>query len=443
MEGGAGAVSASARGEARRGLPRGTRALRAILCVALGLVATGCGAGVPRWWVDPRPTRQEAEILLETDRASALSSDTLLLHQIPDVPVREHLRPCCAFGSELRASIAGLIPIPGYRIPNLLGPGDPGPHSYDSGVLSIARDGQVDPAFGRERNGLVYTCRGGFIDTAHVRDYADWAIFLAARIARIALEGGAIELPDEGGRRRVVVRALPRSMVERHGLRPSVANLAQWLAFELSIWHEIATWYGWSSMRGFSERASAFSPEDLYSNLVGTKLMLAVVYQSQARSEFAYNHAIDAWLAAALELLGAVPRELGREVTAAVDGLWWDSGRRLPDPRLVLRRNLGIASPIRPWLPPDRVLSEGLRHELHEACGGDLAPIDFANPAVRDGVALAKQVTLEIEVDDDLAAQETFASRGRRVSQADFPAIVAVVRKQVQAELGPRADRPD
>jgi hypothetical protein len=36
-----------------------------------------------------------------------LSSEALLLHQIPDIPVREHLRPCCAFGSELRASIAG------------------------------------------------------------------------------------------------------------------------------------------------------------------------------------------------------------------------------------------------------------------------------------------------------------------------------------------------
>ena len=419
------------------------RALGAILRVALGLAATGCGAAAPRWWVDPHPTRQEVEILLETDRVSALSSDTLLLHQIPDVPVREHLRPCCAFGSELRASIAGLIPIPGYRLPNLLGPGDPGPHSYDSGVLSVARDGRVDPAFGRERNGLVYTCRGGFIDTAHVRDYADWAMFLAARIGRMALEGGSIELPDEGGSRRVVVKALPPAMVERQGIRPAVANLAQWLAFDLSIWHEIATWYGWSSMRGFSERASAFSPEDLYSNLLGTKLMLAVVYQSQARSEFVYNHAIDAWLAAALELLGAVPRELGREVTAAVDGLWWDSTRRLPDFGLVLRRNLGIGSPIRPWLPPDRALTEELRRELHEACGGDLAPIDFANPPVRDGVALADLVTLEIEVDDDLAAQEPFASRGRRVSQADFPAIVAAVREQALAELGPRADRPD
>jgi hypothetical protein len=410
---------------------------------ALALIQAGCSVTAPRWWVDPQPTRQEIEILLETDRASLLSSDALLLHQIPDIPVRDHLRPCCAFGSELRASLGGVIPIPFYRVENILGPGDPGPHRYDSGVLSLARDGQVDPAFGRERNGLVFTCRGGFIDTAHVRDYADWSIFLASRIGRVAIEGGTLELPDEGGRRRVVVRPLPPAVVEAYGLRPVVANLAQWLAFQLSIWHEIATWYGWASVPGFPERASAFSPEDLYSNMVGTKLMLAVVYQSEARSEFAYNRAIDAWLASALDLLGAVPSSLGREVTAAVDGLWWDSSRRLPDPRLVPRRNFEIGSPVRPWLPPERVLPEKARRGIAEACGGDLAPIDFANPAVRRGVTLPDHVTLEIEVDDALAAQEPFASRGRRLSQADFPAIVAIVREQALAELGPRADRPD
>jgi len=153
-----------ARAELARRLQQGRRGLRELLVipiVALALVGTGCAAAAPRWWADPRPTRHELEILLETDRASTLSSDVLLLHQIPDIPVRAHLRPCCAFGSELRASIAGLIPVPGYRVPNLLGPGDPGPHRYDSALLSIARDGRVDPAFGRERNGLVYTCRRG------------------------------------------------------------------------------------------------------------------------------------------------------------------------------------------------------------------------------------------------------------------------------------------
>jgi hypothetical protein len=62
---------------------------------------------------------------------------------------------------------------------------------------------------------------------------------------------------------------------------------------------------------------------------------------------------------------------------------------------------------------------------------------------VRGAVALADHVTLEIEVDDQLAAREPFASRGRHITQAEFPALVGVVREQALAEFGPNADRPD
>ncbi|OWA85706.1 hypothetical protein BV377_29140, partial [Klebsiella pneumoniae] len=44
-------------------------------------------------------------------------------------------------------------------------------------------------------------------------------------------------------------------------------QLAGHLAFEIALWHEIAQWYGFQSVPGFSEEISAFSPEDLYSNL--------------------------------------------------------------------------------------------------------------------------------------------------------------------------------
>jgi hypothetical protein len=391
----------------------------------------------------PVPTREEVEILLETGSASKLPPDSVTVREIPDIPVRERLRPCCAFGSELRASIAGRIPLPGYRIPNLLGADELGPHTYDSGTFSATSDGRASPGFAVERNGLVYTCRGGFIDTAHVRDYVDWALFLAAQIGRRATDGGEIVLPDEGGRRRVIVRPLPAEIVERFGFRTSVTALAQWLAFQLSIWHELATWFGWSSLPGFSERASAFSPEDLYSNMLGTKLMLAIVHQYAASSESIYNRAVDGWFKRALELLGPVPRGLGNDVTRALDGLWWDATRRLPDPKLVQRRYFEIGDPIRPWLAPDSRLPESVRSALDAACGGDRAPVVFTNRSRPRGVTLSDYVSLEIEVDDALAQQEPFASRGRRLTQSDFPELVAVVREQARAELGPRVDRPD
>jgi hypothetical protein len=45
------------------------------------------------------------------------------------------------------------------------------------------------------------------------------------------------------------------------------------------VWREIATWYGWSALTLFPEEASAFSPEDLYSNLPDIKLAGSFVCQ--------------------------------------------------------------------------------------------------------------------------------------------------------------------
>jgi hypothetical protein len=46
-------------------------------------------------------------------------------------------------------------------------------------------------------------------------------------------------------------------------------------------------------------------------------------------------------------------------------------------------------------------------------------------------------------VDDNLAAQEPFATIGRNVTENDFPRIVEVIREQNLAEFGPKANQPD
>lgn len=64
--------------------------------------------------------------------------------------------------------------------------------------------------------------------------------------------------------RRVQLNAFtpPPGVRQRYQL---AAWLAGHLAFEIAQWHEIAQWYGFQSVPGFSEEISAFSPEDLYS----------------------------------------------------------------------------------------------------------------------------------------------------------------------------------
>jgi hypothetical protein len=380
-------------------------------------------------------------VLLESDSFGALYRE-IYPSEIPEIPVRERLRPCCAFGRDLQVRV-GAVPVPGYEIGNVRAVEDLGDHTYDSGALARERSGEGAGLIRDENNGLVYTCRGGFIDTAHVRDWVDWSLFLAAAIGRSLETGSSIELPSEGAVRRVVVKPVDLDRIQRYGRTRIAARLGQWAAFQLSIWHEIATWYGWSSVETFPETASAFSPEDLYSNMLGVRMAGAIIIRHSGRTEHIYNDNVDAWLRALLEELGAVPREVGIEAIDAVDGLWWDSDRRLPDTELVLRRNMDVAGPIQPWLVPDSRIDSSLRAGLDAACSEDRQPRPLASPASEEGENFSDWVRVEFDLEEELATQEPFTRLGSRVSQADFPAIIEVIREQNRALFGADADRPE
>ncbi|MEZ4306886.1 MAG: DUF4056 domain-containing protein [Polyangiaceae bacterium] len=166
---------------------------------------------------------------------------------IPLFDPPSHVRACCQLGMDLHLK-AGDVQIPGYQRGNVTQVGDLGHHVYDGGLFPVYEDSR---GTGVEQNGIVYTCRGGFADTAHIRDYADWTFFLGLRLSRSLPEGTTVVLPGDGAIRRIVVRALPWALVADRGRFAVAATLAQWLAFRIAIWHEIATWFGWESFRGF------------------------------------------------------------------------------------------------------------------------------------------------------------------------------------------------
>ena len=78
-------------------------------------------------------------------------------------------------------------------------------------------------------------------------------------------------------------RSVDSETIAVFGRRNLTASLAIWAGYQLSLWHEIATWYGWASFEAFPERASAFSPEDLYSNLLGAKLVGPIISSGNGR----------------------------------------------------------------------------------------------------------------------------------------------------------------
>ncbi len=405
-----------------------------LICVGI-LLTAGC-AKPPRWAGREKPTAADAAVLLES-RAGE-NARALLQDEVPKIPIRKRLRPCCAFGNDIKVRV-GAVPIPGFRIGNIIGPDEVGPHTYDSGAMTRSSQAGTSGFRRREGNGLIYTCRGGFIDTAHVRDYVDWTIYLAATLARSLSAGTTIEFPDEGGQRRIVSQPIDQDAIDRHGLLRIAAPMAQWIGFQLSIWHEIATWFGWSWTKTFPETASAFSPEDLYSNVLGVKLVGALLHRSAARTEHLFNSTVESWFEVVLEYLDPVPKSVGIEAMRSVDQHWWDSSRRLPDKELTLRRSFDIDDRITPWL-----VSAGLAPEsLREICGDDPNPVTISIPDEIMGLKFSDWVSLKIEVDDNLAAQAPFTEIGRSVSQADFPRIIEAIREQNREEFGPRADQPD
>jgi hypothetical protein len=406
------------------------------LISAAVLALTASCAKAPRWVGRDDPSPAEAAILIESKAGE--SARKLIQEEVPEIPIRKRLRPCCAFGTGLKVRV-GAVPVPGFRIGNIIGPEEVGTHTYDSGAMTRSSQAGYSGYRHRESNGLIYTCRGGFIDTAHVRDYVDWTTYLASALARNLSTGTTVEFPDEGGQRRIVSQPIDQDAIDRLGIARIAAPMAQWIGFQLSIWHEIATWFGWSWTKTFPETASSFSPEDLYSNALGVKLFGALVPRSSARTEYLYNSTVDSWLAAVLEHLGPVPRSVGVEAMRSVDQHWWDSNRRLPDKELTLRRNFDIDDQITPWLVTAGLAPESLR----EICGDDPRPVTISIPDGMMDLKFSDWVSVQIEVGDSLAAQAPFTEIGRSVTQADFPRIIKAIREQNREEFGPDADRPD
>jgi len=138
---------------------------------------------------------------------------------VPDIPPPQHLRPCCDFGYKLKPRYA-FLPILGYTLTNLKTVDEIGPHDYDTGVVNSGSHGEL---VSEENNGLVYTCSGSFIDTAHVRDYADWTTYLGSRLFGRLASGATIQLSNEAGERRVVARRSAWAVArDRHLVRLGV-----------------------------------------------------------------------------------------------------------------------------------------------------------------------------------------------------------------------------
>lgn len=251
---------------------------------------------------------------------------------IPDVGVNldkippRIIRACCAFGYDLK-----LWGVPFVNIDQVISIDDLGEHHY-MGHKS-------------EGVGTIYSHRGGFIDIGHLRDQIDWTRYLYTVILNSKGKGEVIlRLRKEAGRKTLYLN------VSDNLDNSDCILLAGKIAYDFSLWHEISTWFGASTVPLVSEKFSSFSVEDVYSNLLGIHVGMKIL-----SSELPFNAAATKHITLTLDSLAVV--KTAQETYDAYDAVhnkWYTNKKRIPRTNITLKRDTDVLTATRPWIVPNQ-----------------------------------------------------------------------------------------
>jgi hypothetical protein len=227
---------------------------------------------------------------------------------------------------------------------------------------------------GSEPVGYVYTAAAGMVDIGHVRDNADMTFSVYEQLVKkqhaIATGGNTVGVIN-----------IPTDNTQLIGLAGAITWVTSW-AHELTTWGDTSVLasigtsvdsYHANTPGAEAEDYSAFSPEDLSSNIVGIELAERAIADG-GTSVLAFDRQIDVELSKLLPELGALTGDATTALIVQVKfipggkslaGKWW-----MDDPlsttngwvRLVRRNFDGMAwkiagttsMPTPPWLNTDR-----------------------------------------------------------------------------------------
>lgn len=298
-------------------------------------------------------------------------------------PPKRIIRTCCSFGVDVKVSVLSFL-----KVTDITSVGAMGEHTYM---------GSKD-----ERNGIIYTQKGGFIDMGHLRDIADYTAYLFALIKENK-DLGDFKLGKEGGVKKLNVS------IPDHFTDEDIAHLAGKIAYDLSVWHEVSTWYGSSYIPLVPERYSSFSVEDAYSNLLGVHLGIKSIL-----SENDYEEEMTKNILETLSRLEAVESEEDtRKAMNEVKDIWWSGTAKLPSRKVLIKRQFEILGRVSP-LVVDSDLRGDSEYDL-------LVPEKCTN-----GENLIQYYTLEIRANYKIPVRRVlgYGPRDRFITQNDFPALI-------------------
>ncbi len=237
--------------------------------------------------------------------------------------------------------------IPVYNISEFIDPNDFGDHSFG------------EPS-GGEHNGVLYTCNGGFIDFSHLRAGLDWSVYITFKL----IEGiDSLNLEPEAGTLQLKFKNEDQLTLN------DIASIGQKIAYERLIWHEIASWSYHPPNHFVSEQQSTFTPEDGYSNLLGTLIGKKVALRILTKKEdLPFSQIASEEIREMIRQLLPLQNEDGskqaydivdRHMQAKIpknqrnDDIWWDSKIIFTDQRYVFKRYMHTGPQLAPWLVPN------------------------------------------------------------------------------------------
>lgn len=307
------------------------------------------------------------------------------------------IRTCCGFGVEI-----GIAGVPFAKKTDITSREIMGTHTYMGGRT--------------EQNGIIYTRRGGFLDMGHLRDCADWTAYLynLIKASQTNTYYRHIELRNEGGAKSLDLY-VPNDLNEEQ-----IISLAGKISFDLSMWHEISTWFGASYVPLIPEKFSSFSPEDMYSNLMGVHLGMRAI-----KNNLDYDSAMTVELSNMLDSLESVDNEEETyNAMLKVNEVWYSNQKKYPNKDVVLKRYIEFGPDLIPWLVPG--------YESRQQ------PYILQKPAD----SLSKYYKLSLKLNFRFPVDSVIPEKADRViTQNDFDKFVRFIQTEIIHEEGLTAEK--
>ena len=208
------------------------------------------------------------------------------------------------------------------------------------------------------RTGLGYSFNGGFIDTTHFGESLLWTRHYQQEIYKGFLDNDEhIILKSKKPALEFHVIIDSSRTLSDYEMKFTSIQLGQYLAYNWAVIHEAMSWYGYKSTGKFSpisEFGSAFSPEDLYSDLLGTLIASDALISSE-RSDSNENFD-SACLRIMNEALNGLELQDANFVDKALENVKgnWYNGESYPDNEVWKRSfDIGLDGCIAPCLIKD------------------------------------------------------------------------------------------